>query len=335
MRGLAVLLGVMLAGAAPVAWAFGEPATPADAPAIDHLPELGTGEKSKPSKKWDRALPLGAQKVIDMGFELPNPYELGTTFFSARQKLALSNLGVAFNNGPFHDASFVGFPNTNVTNQAAQLQAGAWVLPFMSVFVLAGRIRGDSNIQVDVPGSGLAEFVGLDICARPPALQPALCGQTFTGTARATFTGKNYGIGITLAGKYKEIFVAIPVASVVADVVSQGTGGGNKNRTRTLNIAPRAGMNIPLGGHGDLTVYGGATWLSGDFKIDGLMTFDTSGTQLGDTLDLAYRISARPADKWNYLAGTHWSITRNWGLMAEVGFGESRSNVIVAGFYRF
>jgi hypothetical protein len=228
----------------------------------------------------------------------------------------------------------VGFPDTKVNNQALQLQAGAWLLPFVNVFVLTGKIRGDSTIRVDVPGSGLAEFVGLDICTRPPAVQPEFCSKTVTGFAKSTFTGNNFGVGMTVAGKYRKIFVAVPVASVVADVVSKGTGGGNSNRTRTLNIAPRAGMNIPLGS-GELTVYGGATYLSGDFKIDGVLQFDTSGTPIGAPLDLTYRISARPADKWNYLAGTHWAISRNWSLMTEIGFGESRSNVIVAGFYRF
>ena len=99
--------------------------------------------------------------------------------------------------------------------------------------------------------------------------------------------------------------------------------------------APRAGMNIQLRDHGELTVYGGGTYLSGDFKIDGALRFETSGTPLGETLDLAYRIAARPADKWNCLAGSHWAISRSWSVMAEVDFGESRSDVIVAGFYRF
>jgi hypothetical protein len=334
-RFASALLGAILAGAAADARAFGEPATPADAPAIaaNELPSLGAGEKPA-APRWDRALPFGAQKVIDLGFELPNPYETGATYFSARQLIALSNLGVAFNGAPFHDASFVGFPQTKVNNRALQVQAGAWVFPFLNVFGLVGRIKGDGNIQVDVPGSGLAEFVGLDTCARPPALQPEFCGRTFTGHALSTFTGNNYGIGFTLAGMYKGIFVAIPVARVVAEVVSQGAGGGNKNQTKTLNVAPRAGMTLPLG-QGHLTVYGGATYLSGDFSIDGNLQFDTSGTSLGDTLNLAYRISGRPADKWNYLAGAHWAISRNWSLMTEIGFGESRSNVIVAGFYRF
>jgi len=332
------VLGAVLGGVIPGAWAFGESgATPADAAAIPpgkELPSLGTGEKTAP-QRWDRALPLGAQKVIDLGFQLPNPYEVGSTYYSGRQQVALSNLGVAFNGGAFQDASFVGFPDTRVNNQALQVQAGAWLFPFMNVFVVAGRVQGDSTIRVDVPGAGLAGFAGLDICERPPALQPELCSRTFTGFAKSTFSGRNYGIGLTVAGKFREIFVAVPVVGVVSDVVSQGTGGGNKNRTRTVNVAPRAGMNFPLGEHGELTVYGGGTYLHGDFKIDGTLRFDTSGTPIGETLDLAYRIAARPADNWNYMAGAHWSITRNWSVMAEIGFGESRSNVIVAAFYRF
>ena len=338
LRKGAALLAAMLAGPIPGAWAFGETAAvPADAPAIPlgkQLPSLGTDEKPA-APRWDRALPIGAQKIIDMGFELPNPYEIGSTFFTARQQVSLSKLEVAFNGGAFQDASFVGFPNTRVNNQAWQVQGGAWIFPFMSLFVLAGKIKGDSTIQVDVPGSGLADFVGLDLCHRAPALQPDFCSRTVTGFAKSTFTGTNYGVGTTLAGKFREIFVAIPIVGAVADVVSQGTGGGNKNRTRTVNVAPRLGMNFALGDLGELTAYGGGTYLHGNFKIDGTLRFDTSGTPIGSPLDLAYRIAARPADNWNYLAGAHWAITRNWSLMVEVGFGESRSNAIIAGFYRF
>jgi hypothetical protein len=38
---------------------------------------------------------------------------------------------------------------------------------------------------------------------------------------------------------------------------------------------------------------------------------------------------------WNYLAGAHWAINRNWSALAEFGFGETRQDVILGGFYRF
>jgi hypothetical protein len=77
------LLVAFLASVMPGAWAFGETAgSPADAPAYParELPALGTGEKPAPPR-WDRALPLGAQKVIDMGFRPAQPLRGRNHFF--------------------------------------------------------------------------------------------------------------------------------------------------------------------------------------------------------------------------------------------------------------
>src|SRR5262245_20316907 len=44
------------------------------------------------SRKWDRALPFFAQRVIDRGIDLPNPYSLGTSLYMGAEDRDLSDL---------------------------------------------------------------------------------------------------------------------------------------------------------------------------------------------------------------------------------------------------
>ena len=80
-----------------------------------------------PPRKWDRALPFFAQRVINKGADLPNPYDVGLSLYIGHEERNLSSLEVGFNGGPKLDTSFVQFPNTSINNQSLQIQAGAWL----------------------------------------------------------------------------------------------------------------------------------------------------------------------------------------------------------------
>src|SRR5882672_10298280 len=83
-------------------------------------------------RKWDHALPFFAQRVIDRGIDLPNPYDVGLSLYIGGDDRDLSNLSVGFNGGTPFNASFVQFPNTRINNQSLQFQAGAWIFPFLN-----------------------------------------------------------------------------------------------------------------------------------------------------------------------------------------------------------
>jgi hypothetical protein len=63
-------------------------------------------------------------------------------------------------------------------------------------------------------------------------------------------------IGFTLAGKYKSIFVAIPVAGSSAIWFHRARGEATRTATNRERRAARR-HDFPLGEHGELTVYGG------------------------------------------------------------------------------
>jgi hypothetical protein len=281
-----------------------------------------------PKRQWDRALPFFAQNVIDKGADLPNPYYVGVSLYYGHEQRILSSLQVGFNGAPLQQLDFVQFPKSTIDNQSPQLQIGAWVLPFMNVYGILGQTSGGGNIDIAIAGSGLAQFLAGPNACTVGALP--ICQRTITGTAHANYHGNTYGVGVTFAGAYENIFFAAPIAYVTSDLTISDTLG------RTWNIAPRIGWNQHLESGGVLTWYGGGTYLKSDMNITGTFSFDTSGNPgLPNTTTMQYSIHVEPKDRWNYLAGVNWTIDRHWGVVSEIGFGNSRSDAIVTGFFRF
>jgi hypothetical protein len=274
---------------------------------------------------WPHALPFFAQRVIDRGIDLPNPYNVGFSYYYGSEDRVLSDLEVGFNGGQKLDASFVHFTNTHINPQSLQLQAGAWLLPFLNIYGILGQTQGKGEIDIEIPGRELMEFLGVPGCNLP--VHPSLCDRTLQGTAHADYEGISYGIGLTLAGAWKELFFSLPVTYVESDISMSTTP------SKTWNIAPRVGWNQHLDG-GMVTWYTGGTYMISEVSITGSFVFPTAA-DIGQDTTLDYSIHVEPKDAWNYLAGAHWMITKSWSILGEVGFGGSRNDLIVAGFYRF
>jgi len=289
--------------------------------------EAQTGEAAP--RTWDHALPFFAQRVIDQGYDLPEPYSIGLSFYSGKQDLTIQNLHVAFNGGPMRDASFIGFDAKDMHNNTAQFQLGAWVFPFLNVFVIAGRVQGSGDIGITMSGRDLMSFLNVPGCELPDRLQPNLCKQNITGTAHADYHGSTLGGGFTLAGAHKQLFFSMPVTYVVNDVTISDTP------TRAFTAMPRAGYIAGLGDYGQLTSYFGMDYMYTRNHLTGTFVFPTSDTVIGHDSSLSFDMEQRQVKAWNYLAGAHWAINRQWSVLAEIGFGETRQDLILAGFFRF
>jgi hypothetical protein len=280
-------------------------------------------------RQWPHALPFLAQRVIDKGIDLPEPYDVGASLYLSREQRILSSLKVGINGAPLELLDFVGFPRTEIKNQSLQVLPGAWILPFLKVYGILGSTQGGGDIDITMEGSGLMKFLGIPGCNLPPGVQPELCTQTLRGTAHANYTGTSYGIGTTVAGAFRSLFFAMPVSYVIAEVTQSDTPA------KTWNIAPRVGYLQRLGGPSSVTWYAGGTYLKSDFNITGQFTFDTTDTIIGKPTTMAYSIHVEPKDNWNWLAGVNWTIDRTWSVLAEAGFGGTRSNLLLTAFYRF
>ena len=272
---------------------------------------------------WPYRLPFLAQDVIDLGFDLPNPYGVAIIPARIRQDLILQDLAIGIGGPPDTEIDFVDFGTPFVENTALQLKLDAWVLPFLNVFATIGNFDGKATIPLSFLGSDL--FPGL--CGVTP--NNPVCVRTYSAIATPEYEGENIALGINLAMGWDRFFVAIPAtyAWTDVDIIPQ--------TVTAVNITPRIGMTGDMGNRGTVAVFIGATYLSAEVLIQDQILLDTPGGPNGDQTLLSYRIKQRNKDRWNYLIGFNWEMNRNWSVMVEAGFGGSRENVIAGATYRF
>ncbi|MBM3114390.1 hypothetical protein [Jeongeupia naejangsanensis] len=313
-----------------------QPALAAETTSAVALPNLGYEGNVTPlppqdgaaaPKQWDRALPFFAQRVVDRGIDLPNPYDVGFSYYYTEQNMLLSNLKVSVNDNPLRSAGFVAFPKSTLENHSEQVQVGAWLFPFMNVYGIAGHISGGGDIGLSIKADDAVQFItGIDRCSG--RRKPDWCGKTLEATARANYDGYSYGVGMTLVGNLDRLFFSLPVTYTVSNVSMSDTDA------KSLNVAPRVGVNWQLGDYGTVMTYAGATYLHTTVTITGSATLPTSETDIGEDTKVNFSIDEKIANPWNGLAGFHWMVNRNISLMAELAFG-ARQGYILSAFYRF
>ena len=128
------------------------------------------------------------------------------------------------------------------------------------------------------------------------------------------------------------MFFALPFSYTWTDIE------GKDDRVEATNISARIGVTGDVGSWGAISTYMGATYLDTKNVVIDTLVLDTSGSgvpEIGDTTALNYKIDQENKDKWNYLIGFNWNISRTWSAQAEAGFGGSRSNFISSFTYRY
>jgi hypothetical protein len=280
---------------------------------------------------WPRALPFLAQRVIDLGFDLPNPYGVALIGARIRQDLVLDGLEVGLGGGELEPIEFVDFGQPRAEQSTVQGKLDAWLFPFMNVYALFGRIDGRAELELAVPGDELLGFLGLGgICNPPIGRPPDICTRTLVAKARPKYQGNNVGVGINLAMGWNRFFVTIPITYVWSDVDLVDT------TIEALNISPRIGVTGDVGEMGVIAVFIGATYLDAEVDLTGSATFDTSGVPgLQPSTELDFKISQRNKDEWNWVVGANWDVSKHWSAMVEAGVGGSRENLIAGFTYRW
>jgi hypothetical protein len=283
-------------------------------------------------RKWDRALPFLAQRVIDLGYDLPKPYGISIIPVVMRQDMILTNLDVSINDGPVSDIDFVNFGTPSSDSQSLQLKLDAWLFPFMNIYGAFGWVEGGADVPVIFKGGDLLEAAGLEGLCDGSLLQPDFCVRTIAAEVRPLFRGKSFTVGANLATGWKKMFVVLPFSYTWTDLE------GKDDNVEAYTISPRIGVNSEIGEWGVMSTYIGATYLDSTNTVVDTFYIDTSDSGvpgLGDTTPLDYKIDQTNKDKWNYLIGFNWNITSTWSAQAEAGFGGSRSNFISSVTYRY
>jgi len=278
-------------------------------------------------RTWEHKLPFLAQSVIDKGYDLPLPYGAGLTYASVEQGQLLRSLEVGINGRDVIPFDFVSFENSVSDSRSFSIKADAWLLPFMNVYAMIGKLDGDASMDIYLDGDGMLEHLDISCTGLPPnPLCPLLGDKTFLLPIKTSFEGTTYGVGATFAAGWKGWFVAVPLNATYADMQGSSTDGLNFTAT------PRGGKVFNLGRNGNLALFAGGNYLNSDLTIDGLYEFDLPD----GTLSFDYIIDQENKDKWNLLLGFNWDINKRFSWSAEYnGFIGSRDAIITSVNWRF
>lgn len=273
---------------------------------------------------WDHKLPFLAQKVLDEGYDLPLPYGVGLIYAYVDQDQLINNLQVGLNGSEIIPFEFVSFENVVSKSDSLQLRYDTWLFPFMNVYAMVGKTKGDAPLDVLLDGNGMLEH--LDVSCGGIINNP-LCnllgGKTITLPIEATFSGKTYSVGMVLAGGWKSYFVTLPFNWTYADMDTTDSDG------EIVTVSPRVGKLINLGNKGNLALFVGGNYIKSDLTVVGQVGLE-------DLLTIDYVIDQENKDKWNAVIGGNWDINRNWSIAMEYnGFTGSREAYIASLTWRF
>ncbi len=247
----------------------------------------------------------------------------------------MSNLRISFGdpNQPQTAIPFVTFEPSMVETDAWNLKLDMWIFPFLNTFIIGNHLKGDGLIPIVVPGEDILKVLAPPIGARcddPPGhpLRPPLCDEDVVLLDEPRYTGETIGVGVVLPIGWRNFFAAIPMTYTWTDT------SNSSGLIKTFQGSFRMGYHFTPKKTGQLALYVGTTYLDSEQDVFGVFEVDTDIPELG-TIDINYTIHQTPADKWNYLAGFNWVITKNWWLQAEIGFGGKRDDFIASLNYRW
>jgi hypothetical protein len=254
------------------------------------------------STPWYSKLPLLAEEARKRGHELPLPFgaALILTGLDGR-KIEVTDTRIALEDNPGQSVS--NFVDLGSTSQVfnANLKFDAWILPFLNVYALVGYVHNNSTTHAHVTLLN-------DLIERESDIETELDGMVG-------------GVGMTLAGGYKQFFAVADYNYNKADL------GFDENFTAKI-ASLRAGW---MGKLGELPTQ---IWL-------GVGNWDTAATAKGHgTLDNGMRLSfeadQKPKTNWMYDIGAQFEISKSFQLVVDVGADFDGGYLFVLGpTYRF
>nr|WP_237467887.1 TonB-dependent receptor [Vibrio stylophorae] len=253
------------------------------------------------------SLPIWKEKAEALGYVLPKPFGINVNYMSLEQGIAVDSIAFGGSSaldfvGKLFDFSAEGgTQSTEVLN----LRADVWLLPFLNVYGMAGKITGHSKTTVVMKGR--------------------LSQKETRFPFELNLDGDLYGAGLVLVGGYENWFALVD-ASYTKTNLTVIDGGID-----AIVISPRLGydfnqMGVPLrlwvgGMYQDVEQS-----LSGDMKSIGL--------NIPNLESARFYVEQHLSTQWNPIAGAQYQLSPNWYLLGEFGMGERRS-AFVSIDYRF
>lgn len=237
------------------------------------------------------------------GRDMPRAFGVGIDYFNMDQALELDSLSfVAPPGAPFPptiDPSLIRADN-DIEN--FDLKVDVWLLPFLNVFGIYGRIDGQTG--VDLAGLNLGLPPGVD-------------------RFNINYDGDVFGGGIVLVYGGERWF-----GSVTATFTDTDLSGDFQSTVQASTIQPRIGLRTDR----NIEVWLGGYIIDADESHTGTVNLDL-GFGLGIIpIDFAADLSQKT--RFNPSVGLHMSLDNGWEATVEVGGGD-RTTALGNITYRF
>lgn len=215
--------------------------------------------------------------------DLPRPWGVGFDFFTMDQDYDIKNLEFALPGVTIGDPSQI-----KVTNEVKHydIQADAWILPFLNVFGLGGRVSIDTAV----------DFSDADVMGLPFPL----------GTLPVSFNGTVWGGGFTLAYGTERWFT-----TVTTTFTRTSTSGDLDSKVSSTSVQPRIGL-LKNGWR----FWVGGMYLDTDEKHEGVFDLGLPGLNA-----VPFAVELQTKDSWNYTVGAGYEFNDRFNLSFEAGFG--------------
>jgi len=263
--------------------------------------ESGRVGESTCEDRWSNFLPILGQDACELGYVLPRPFGLSLGYMHQDQPF---DVGGIFVNGI--DVKTPGLAVVNeVQNEESTytLRADVWIFPFWNIYGILGRTSGRAvgPLMIDLEPA-------LPIICKLPGNNCAV-----DTTFKLDYTADVRGYGTTIAGGYKDFFGMIDFNWTTADL------------DISLTDAKAKVISSRIGWNGKVGIFTGVLWV-------GVMYQDVSQTldlplDIGEN-SLLVTIDQSTQEKYNYVVGGQWDINRSFSVLAELGFGKRKSQML-------
>ena len=272
------------------------------------------GDAATPQPHWS-GLPIWGAEAESMGYQIPLPFGIGVTAYSARQPVNIQDLQLGRNGkDPVSVKNFLQIDRVDTSQQNVSAKFDVLVFPFLDVYALVGYTTGTTNGLIQVPEDPILGII------EPRMLQ-----------LNASFHGPTYGGGVTLQGGFKVSDWRDLTAFVVADANRTKTILSFENETLVAETKPVASVfSARMGLHGTFgSSTAGGMWIGAMYqRIQQEVAGSVANT------DLQFVVVQSPTKPWNTLVGGLVEFGKDVVVLVEGGLG-ARMSILAAAVYRF
>ncbi|HAS8503317.1 TPA: TonB-dependent receptor [Vibrio vulnificus] len=250
---------------------------------------------STPTVADSFSLPIWKEDAEALGYTLPKPIGFNLSYMTMEQGINVDSIvlqGLDF-------IQLNADPGKQYT-EVLTLRADVWLLPFLNLYGLVGKLDGYSTTDVNLT---VGSFLSTKI-------------QDF----RLDLDGYTTGFGAVLVGGYENWFALVDASFTQSRLtVIDGT-------IDAIVISPRVGYDFNR--HGTpLRIWAGAMYQDVEQTLKGSLSDLGLPSSLTSLLpsDARFEVQQHLQTPWNPIVGMQYQINESWYLLGEFGFGDRQS----------